>query len=231
MRSVPGAAARRYSRGVNARPLGRSIHLALAVPAAASVAPALLFDFRGGMARDTVFIALTAGAALVALVQVVVVVTRWCRMRPPFHDRAVAGSRHETALAGLTGLCLGGYAGVMQEVEVLGLHFSAGASYFVLLPLALIVCCARSPAWRPFVDVTLLMAGMEAGAQTGLMLTKWKELCWWGDITGIDAAYWAGGLLAAAVWGLARRTGVSFEEYVRVRAANENGDGLPPRRA
>lgn len=212
------------------RPVGPLLHAALAVPTAAAVTPAIVVDWTGGSLRDATFVALTAGAALVAMALVLVIVLLWCLRRPPFHASPPEHATFASVLAGIAGLCLGGYSGVMHDVEVLGMHFSTASGYFALLPLALLVCCGRRPVWRAYLDVSLVMAGMEIGAQVSMMLTKWRELRWWDDITGIDAVYWAGGVAATTFWIFARRKGISFDEYVRIRAAVREGDTLPPRK-
>jgi hypothetical protein len=206
------------------------VHVAIAASTAACVAPALLIDSLGGMARESIFIVLTQAGGFSAIALVTYTVLKWCRRRRPFHGPALSGSLYETLLAGITGLCLGAYTGTMHDAEVGGIHFSALVGYFGLLPVALLMCCSRRPAWRPFLDVTILMAGVEIGAQVGMMLTKHDRWYWWDDITGIDLAYWAGGMVAAVFWMIVQRKGLSVEEALRVRRMVEDGEELPPRK-
>ena len=208
-------------------PFGLRTHVALAAPAAACVAPAILADSLGGMHRDALFLMLTSVGGVVALVALALVVVAWVRRGSPFPSAAPQGSAFETALTGLTGACLGAYAGVMQDAYV---HLSAMVASFGMLPLALLVCCPRRPVWRPFVDVSALMAGFEVFAQLGLMLTKWHALRWWDDVTGMSLLWWGGGLAAAAFWTFAQRRGLSFHEILRIRLAVEDGERPPPRK-
>lgn len=204
------------------------MHIAIAASTAACVGPALLIDYLGGMHRGAVFVILSIAGAIAAVAGTLFVVAKWCLRRRPYHGPAASGSSFETLLAGLTGLCVGGYSGALHDVG--HTHYSTAFGYFGLLPLALLVCFSRRPAWRPFLDITILMAGMEIGAQVGMMLTRFKRWEWWDDITGMDLAFWAGAVLAATFWMFVQRKGLSMEEVLRVRRAVEHGETLPPRK-
>lgn len=204
------------------------MHIAIAASTAACVAPALLIDHLGGMHRNAIFIFLSGLGAIAAAGGALFAVVKWCLRRRPFHGPAPSGSTFETLLAGLTGLCVGAYSGALHDVG--SFHVSTMIGHLGLLPLALLVCFARRPAWRPFLDITILMIGAEIGTQVGMMLTKYKRWVWWDDTTGLDLALWAGGVLAATFWILVQRTGLSTEEILRVRRAVEEGEMLPPRK-
>jgi len=207
------------------RPLGMALHVALAVPAAACALPAVALHVLDAPGRPDTYEAMTICAAAVAALLAAVVVVRWWRRGTPFHERVVAGSVYETVVAGLAGLSIGGYAGTMWSVGVGGLHVSTAAAYLVFLPVAILVCCARRPVWRPYLDVTALMAGVEVGVQGGLMLTEFRAFRWWEDISGMNAAFWVGGASAAGI-AVALRHGRAEPEPEAPAAGT-----APPRRA
>ena len=205
-------------------PLER-LHVALAIPVAVGCVVGFpLLGIDDGIPRNTwqtiAGVATTAGAFAWWLAAAGLAWFRRHRRRSEV-ERTVPGR----AVAALTGALLGLFAGLYEDPEPLGMHLGAGCTYFALLPAALVSCVPRRPAWRPFADIALLMAGVEAGAQLGLSYAKWGELRWWDDVSGINLVYAEGAFAVAVVWFL-----VTYRVRRRTVTRLEGEDAPPPRK-
>jgi hypothetical protein len=212
---------------------GAGIHVAIGTLTwAVAVAVTILQLSGAGLTPE--FQAITSVACGVAtLFWVALIAAAWVRRRPPY----VPGALHEGAgtallLALFAGTGVGAHAGLLREATFSGSdHPAAMVVYFGLLPTALLVSVPRRPLWRAFAEIATTMAGVEVAAQLTLSWIKWKRLHWWGDITGMDAAYLGVGCAATLLWWTYQKLSPGSGRRPRIWHTRDDDDAPPPSKA